>query len=157
MVNLSAPQGDMMQIEIKIDEKCAEPKVIIMTDKMTDEINEIAKRISEQPPFVLAGFKNSEVTVLDPDKIINIYAANQKVYAVTDNGEYTVRLRIYEIEERLYPLGFVRISNSEIINLKKVKGFDLSFSGTICVNFQDGSTSYVSRRYVAKIKQVFGM
>lgn len=149
----------MMQIEIKIkiDERCDEPKIIIVTNKMTDEINQLVKRISEQPPFVLAGFKNSEATILAPDKIIRIYAANQKVYAVTDNGEYSIRLRIYEIEERLYPLGFVRISSSEIINLKKVKGFDLGFSGTICVNFQNGLTSYVSRRYVAKIKQVLGI
>lgn len=146
-----------MQVEIKIDEKCTKPKIIIVTNKMTDEIDEIVKRISEQPPFVLAGFHNSEVTVLDPDKIIRIYAANQKVYAVTDNGEYTMKLRIYEIEERLYPLCFVRISSSEIINIKKVKGFDLGFSGTICVNFQNGSAAYVSRRYVAKIKQVLGI
>lgn len=44
-----------------------------------------------------------------------------------------------------------------IINLKKVKGFDLGFSGTICVNFQNGLTAYVSRHYVAKIKQVLGI
>jgi DNA-binding LytR/AlgR family response regulator len=146
-----------MQIEIKIDEKCAESKIIIVTDKMTDEINEIVKRISEQHPSVLAGFNNNEATVLDPDNIIRVYAAHQKVYAVTDGGEYTVRLRIYEIEERLYPLGFVRISSSEIINLKKVKGFDLGISGTIRVSLQNGSASYVSRRYVAKIKQVLGI
>ncbi len=146
-----------MQVEIKIDEKCTEPKIIIVTDRMTDEINELVKRISEQTPLFLVGFKNSEATILHPDNIIHIYAANQKVYAVTDGGNYTVRLRLYEIEERLYPLGFVRISGSEIINLKKVKGFDLGFSGTICVNFQNGSTAYVSRRYVAKIKRVLGI
>lgn len=146
-----------MLIEIKIDEKCTDPKIIIVTDKMTDEVNEIIKKISEQPPSILAGFQNSEVTVLNPDNIIRVYAANQKVYVATDSGEYTVRLRIYEIEERLYPLGFVRISSSEIINLKKVKGFDLGLSGTICVNLQNGSTAYVSRRYVAKIKQVLGI
>jgi DNA-binding LytR/AlgR family response regulator len=146
-----------MQIEIKIDEKCAESKIIIVTDKMTDEINEIVKRISEQQPSVLAGFKNNEAAVLDPDSIIRVYAAQQKVYAVTNSGEYTVRLRIYEIEERLYPLGFLRISSSEIINLKKVKGFDLGLSGTIRVSLQNGSAAYVSRRYVAKIKQVLGI
>ena len=32
-----------MQIEIKIDEKCKEPKIIVMTDKMTDEVNAIIK------------------------------------------------------------------------------------------------------------------
>ncbi|HMM06875.1 MAG TPA: LytTR family DNA-binding domain-containing protein [Clostridiales bacterium] len=146
-----------MQIEIKIDEKCVEPKMIIVTDKMTEEINELIKRISEQTPLVLVGFQNSEAAILHPDDIIRVYAANQKVYAVTDGSEYTVRLRLYEIEERLSSLGFVRISGSEIINLKKVRGFDLGFSGTICVNFQNGSTAYVSRRYVAKIKRVLGI
>lgn len=33
-----------MQIEIKIDEKCKEPKIIVMTDKMTDEVNAIIKK-----------------------------------------------------------------------------------------------------------------
>lgn len=32
-----------MKIEIKIDENCVEPKVLIVTDKVTDGINEIVK------------------------------------------------------------------------------------------------------------------
>ena len=52
---------------------------------------------------------------------------------------------------------FVRISNSEIINLKKVSGFDLSFVGTICVSLSNGTVTYASRRYVSKIKDLLGM
>ena len=33
-----------MQVEIKIDDSCTEPKVIILTDKVTDEINDILQR-----------------------------------------------------------------------------------------------------------------
>ena len=97
------------------------------------------------------------VTVLDEKDILRIYAANGKVYAVLPTGEYTLRLRLYEAEERLKPSRFVRISNSEIINLKKVRSFDLSFTGTICVILADGSKTYVSRRYVSKIKEVLGI
>ena len=79
------------------------------------------------------------------------------MYAVTGDGEYLLRLRLYELEERLDKSSFVRISNSEIINLKKVRNFDLSFSGTICVSLSDGTVTYVSRRFVAKIKQVLGI
>ena len=64
---------------------------------------------------------------------------------------------MYELEDRLDKNSFVRISNSEIINLKKVKGFDLSFTGTICVKMKNGRVTYVSRRYVSKIKQVLGI
>ena len=37
-----------MQIEIKLDENCKEPKIIVVTNKMTDEINEIMKRLSDE-------------------------------------------------------------------------------------------------------------
>ena len=106
---------------------------------------------------LIAGFREDTVTVLDERDILKIYAAGGKVYAVLPSGEYTLRLRLYEIEERLKPQHFVRISNSEIINLKKVKSFDLSFTGTICVVLSDGSKTYASRRYVAKLKEVLGI
>lgn len=51
----------------------------------------------------------------------------------------------------------IRISNSEIVNLKKVKNLDLSFVGTICMELSNGDVSYVSRRYVSKIKRLLGL
>lgn len=146
-----------MQVEVKFDKSAAEPRVIILTDQMTDEVHSIVRMLSETEPKLIAGFREDTVTVLDEKDILRIYAANGKVYAVLPSGEYTLRLRLYEIEERLKAQHFVRISNSEIINLKKVKSFDLSFTGTICVVLSDGSRTYASRRYVAKLKEVLGI
>jgi len=146
-----------MQIEIKLDENCKEPKIIVVTNKMTDEINEIMKRLSDEQPKMIAGFKDDIVEVLEPFDIYRIFAAAGKVFAETDHGEYTLRLRLYEMEQRLDSNFFVRISNSDIINLRKVKGFDLSFAGTICVTLSNGTVTYVSRRFVAKIKQLLGI
>ena len=146
-----------MQVEIKIDVSVTEPKVIILTGQMTDEINEIVRRLSETEPQMIAGFQNDTVRILEQNSILRIYAANGKVFAATEEGEYLLRLRLYELEERLRRDNFVRISNSEIINLKKVRHFDLSFSGTICVSLSDGRVTYVSRRYVSKIKDVLGL
>lgn len=146
-----------MQIEIKIDASYKEPKIVVLTDKMTDEINTLVKRLSEKTPQMIAGFLEDNLKILDQSDIIRIYAANGKILAVTNNGKYTLRLRLYELEDRLDKNCFVRISNSEIINLKKVKGFDMSFTGTICVTLSNGTVTYVSRRYVAKIKQVLGI
>ena len=135
-----------MQIEIRIDETLSEPKVIILTDKVTEE-----------RPEVIAGFLNETAVPLRQEELIRAYAAGGKVFAVTEHGEYQLRLRLYELENRLDKRSFVRISNSEIINLKWVKGFDLSLSGTICVSMSNGAAAYVSRRYVARIKQVLGI
>ena len=72
-----------MKIEIKIDESCTEPKIVIVTDRVTDKINEIIKKLSVEPSEVLAGFRDEQVTVLEPNEIDRIYASGGKVYAET--------------------------------------------------------------------------
>lgn len=146
-----------MQVEVRIDETCKETRIIVVTDKMTDEINEIIKKLSDEQPRMIAGFKEDVVEILDPDSIYRIYAEAGKVFAETKSDKYLIRLRLYEAEARLERGSFVRISNSDIINLKKVKGFDLSFAGTICVTLLNGTVTYVSRRFVAKIKKLLGI
>ena len=146
-----------MKIEIKVDADCKEPKVVVYTDKVTDEIHDLVRRLSQDLPRVIVGFHEEEASILTEDDLIRVYAEGGKVLAESAQGLYTLRLRLYELEDRLDKKRFVRISNSEIINLGKVKGFDLSFTGTICVNMKNGSATYVSRRYVAKIKQVLGL
>ena len=146
-----------MHVEIKIDETAKETKVIILTDAVTEEVQALMKRLTDQSPPMLAGFRGDSVALLQPEEILRIYASGGKVYAVTALGEYTLRLRLYELEERLSSGSFVRISHSEMVNLRKVRGFDLSFSGTISVQLADGTTTFVSRRYVSKIKQVLGL
>ena len=49
------------------------------------------------------------------------------------------------------------MSHSEIVNWKRVTALDLSLSGTIRVTLTGGVTTYVSRRYVKKIKEVLGI
>ena len=146
-----------MQIKIEFNKAYKEPEIIILTDKMTDDIHRIFKMLSDEKSQIIAGIKNDRVEVLEPNDIIRVYANSKKVFAVTDKGEYMLRLRLYEAEERLSLNQFVRISKSEIINLKKVNNFDLNFAGTICVRFFNNEVTYVSRRYVSEIKKVLGV
>lgn len=146
-----------MQVEIKLDANCEETKIVIYTSKMTEEVNEIVRRLSQESPQIIVGIRDDKLEVLEQTNITRVYAADKRVFAVTDGGQYVVRLRLYELEERLDKSHFVRISNAEIINIKKVQSFDLSFTGTICVSLLDGTVTYVSRRYVAKIKQLLGI
>lgn len=146
-----------MQVEIKIDNSYTESKIVILTAAMTEEVSQIINSLSKETPQIISGSKNEKIEVIQQEDLVRIYANAGKVFAVTNKGEYTLRLRLYELEERLNPSYFVRISNSEIINLKKVKNFDLSFTGTICVELVNGTTTYVSRRYVSKIKKILGI
>lgn len=143
-----------MQIEIQIDSSRSDTKVIVMAPSMTEEVDSLVKMLSDNTPHFLTGSRNNKLEVLEPADLIRIYSSSGKVFAVTPKGEYTLRLRLYELEQRLDHNRFVRISNSEIINLKKVEHFDLNFTGTICAKLTNGTRSYVSRRYLPKIKQM---
>ncbi|MBQ7801702.1 MAG: LytTR family transcriptional regulator [Oscillospiraceae bacterium] len=146
-----------MQIEVKIEPREKETKVIIVTPRMDESVSELMKRISGECPQVIAGFSEDTVCLLDQEEIYRVYAGEGRVYCETRSGTWRSRLRLYELEERLEKSRFVRISNSEIINLKRVKGFDLSLSGTIRVSLTNGAVTYVSRRYMGKIKKVLGL
>lgn len=146
-----------MKVEISIDPSCKEPKIIILTDKMTDEIAEIMKQLSESTMDSLAVFSHRGVVIVSCKEIIRIFTEKQKVYVQTLDNTYTVRMRLYELEAKLDNKRFVRISNSEIVNIRMITNMDISMNGTICVSLKSGMKTYASRRYVKKIKQLFGI
>lgn len=86
-----------------------------------------------------------------------LYGEDKAVRAQTADGAYTVPLRLYELEERLHPFRFARISHSEIVNLGKVRSLDLKLSGTVRLILTDGTVCYASRRYVKRIREALDL
>ena len=87
-----------MQIEIKIDEKCKEPKIIVVTDKMTDEINAVIQRLADEQPQVLAGFmeaKNKcDITIsIDCDGQDDVNAMDEMIRQYKDGCEVVYGVR----------------------------------------------------------------
>ena len=79
-------------------------------------------------------------------------SSNKKVFGYTTDNEFTVKYRLYQLEE-LLPKQFVRISNTEIINSRAIKHLELTTTGIILVHFKNGEQTSSSRRYIKKIKE----
>ena len=146
-----------MKVDVRIDPACAEATVTVTAPRMTDEIEAFLRLLAQKPEAKLIGFRDGEAERLDPADILRVYAGRGKVYAVTERGEFELRMRLYEAEQRLEGGSFARISNAEIVNLDRVQAFDLRLSGTILVRFCDGTVTYASRRYVAALKKILGI
>ena len=149
--------NNQIDIEIKIDENYKVPKLVIYTDQVTDELMKIVNKLKSADEEKLIGFKDDEAFILDFSKIESIYTENKKIYARVENIAYQTKKRIFELEESLIDLNFVRISNSEIVNFKKVLSIDFKLTGTIMLKLESGSNTFVSRRYVKKIKEYLGL
>ncbi|WP_325201209.1 LytTR family DNA-binding domain-containing protein [Oscillibacter sp.] len=145
-----------MKIDVTLDPALEELLVKVLSPGETEELRALLARLEE--PQRLTGFRGAEAVPLDPAEVLRFYGEDKEVRAQTLGGDvYTVRLRLYELEERLDRRTFVRVSHSEIVNWKRVTDLDLSLSGTIRVTLEGGVAAYVSRRYVKKIKEVLGI
>ena len=143
-----------MKIHLEIRDEYPEPEIRICAAALTPEIEKIlqlVERSSGNKP--LNGYRQDTVTPLAPEKILRLYGENQKVFAQTMEGIYQLRERLYELEERLGSEAFLRISHSEIVNRRRICRLDVSLTGTIAVILEGGITTYVSRRYVPRIRK----
>ena len=67
-----------MKVEIQIDENCGEPRLIVVTRQVTDEIQTLIQSLSNTPAAFLAGFQEDELVLLQPREIIRIYAQEKE-------------------------------------------------------------------------------
>jgi len=145
-----------LKVEVHIDPAEPEARVVVHAPAMTEAVRDLLARLGPDSGL-LPGFQGDSVTPLDPADILRFYGEDKDIFAQTRTGTYQVRLRLYELEARLDGRRFVRISHSEIVNLRKVTALDLGLTGTIRMTLDGGVTTYVSRRYVKKIKEALGI
>ena len=143
-----------MEVEIRIDPQQQAPKLVIYTARETPELQQLARQLAGLSLGPVEVWEEDRSFQLQQGEFLRFYTESKGVYAQTLTKTYGVRLRLYELEEHLDKTRFVRISNSEILNLDEVTAVDLSLAGTIRMTLSGGTVCYVSRRYVKKIKEV---
>jgi DNA-binding LytR/AlgR family response regulator len=146
-----------MKVEIKLEPGLTEPYAQIHTAEITEQIQETLKVLGSGQNKVLTGYKDKKIYVLNPQDIICFFCEGQNVFARTSTDKFTVKIRLYELEEQLTGTPFVRISSSAIANADCIDCLEMNFNGTMRVQFKDGSFEYASRRYVIKIKKYLGL
>ena len=149
-----------MQTLIKIEE-CEKPYCVIHTAAESDGIKEIARKISlmdeNGKSTIISAWDGDYCIQVKQNELLRIYSMDKKVYLECQNEEepLLLKMRLYEFEELAERCGwtdFIRISNTDIVNLSKVKNFDMSLTGIVKVNYGEGKVAIVSRRYMNKIK-----
>ena len=120
-----------MQIKTIIDKKYKETEIHVLKDSLDDEVRNVVRELHGIFDETLTGTdERGNKCVLRPLDIVSFYAEGQRVFAIDDSERYSVSSKLYELEEKYGKSGFVRISKSEVVNFKKIKSLDMSFTGT---------------------------
>ena len=148
---------NMVDIEVVLDEQYVEPHVTIRTKTNTQQVENIIcaiENVSNSDYPQIAANKDDKLVFVSQRDIVRIHTEGRKLILQTDGETYTVKRTLAGIEDVLDKARFLRISQSEIINLYKVRCFDFNMSGTIGVEFDCGIKSWVSRSRVKQIKSL---
>jgi len=132
-----------------------EEKVLIYAKKETEHIKEI-KKLAECDQVNLTGYCKDEIVKLSPKDIYILTIINNKVYAITKEKSYSLKERLYVLENALGN-DFIKINQSSLANIKKIESFDAAISGTLKIRFKNGYTDYVSRRQLKFVKERLGL
>lgn len=142
-----------MNVTFKENSQLAEDIIILEAKEKTDLIEDLIAHL-EQTKIVLkckSSLNQKEVLCPIVD-FFTFFSANKKVYGKTKNSEYIMPYRLYELEHLLQKR-FIRISNTEIINLDYVQKLEVTNSGIILILFKNGEQTSSSRRYLKEIKE----
>ena len=146
---------DMVEIEVVPDERYTDPFVTIRTRSNTQQVENIICAIEDASHSdfpQIAAVKDDAVVFVSQRDVVRVHTEGRKIVIQTENETYTVKRTLAGLEDVLNASRFLRISQSEIINLYKVKSFDFNLAGTIGVEFDCGIKSWVSRSRVKQIK-----
>ena len=143
-----------MKFKLFIDKE-REEEVIVYAHEKSRLVSEIESLI-EDSASELVGFNRGEAIRISAGDVYSFVLEEGRLFAVAENEKFLIKSRLYKVEEKL-PQNFVKINQSCIANIKKIKKFDVTVSGTLKVVFKNGYTDYVSRRNIKKVKERLGL
>jgi DNA-binding LytR/AlgR family response regulator len=115
------------------------------TQAKSNRVNEVAR---------IAIKAKGRVLFVDPIDVVAAKAQGNYVVLVHKSGSYFVRETMATAEQKLTPLGFVRIHRSILVNTILVKDLRRDNTGTYVLRTTDGSEHPVGRAYKGNLKVI---
>ncbi len=129
---------------------------LILTVRERNELVEKIEEIIGLKNDILLGYKENEILRISPSDADCFFTDNNKIYAYVGKEKYQLKVRLYQLEEML-DSNFMKINRGCLVNVKKIRKFEMSFGGTISVVLTNGFSDYISRRELKNVKRRMGL
>ena len=145
-----------MNIRICEDPACADIEVVVRCRQLDDTVLSLLERLRVYDAK-LTGERDGATYVLAAADVLYADTADKKTFLYTADAVYETPLRLYELEERLAPWDFVRVSKAMIVNFGKTQSISPDFAGRLQLTLENGEKVGVSRKYAPAIKGKLGL
>ena len=141
-----------MKITLNQDPAFPETEVIINCPQADEDILRLVAmlRIHQKK---LVGTLEGEQHLLDVRDILYIDTVDKRTFLYTGKTVYESALRLYELEDGLQNLDFLRVGRSAIVNFRRIRSIRPELGGRLLLTMENGEQLYVSRQYAVAMKE----
>ena len=147
-----------MKVEINLDKSVAKggAYAVINCCEITETVLEAQKYLLGlgSDEGVIIGSENGRTVIIERSELYLIRSENGKTQLVCKDKSYESPKPLKDFETLR---GFMRISKSCIVNLKKLKHVEPHYSGLMLLQLKNGSKEYISRKYLPELKRWLGL
>lgn len=141
-----------MIVKLEQDLSKKEMEVLIKYPNMTREVAHIVSLIQAADKRIKCNAEGNEKLV-DISDIYYIESVDKRTFVYCEQVVYRTELRLYQLLEILTKIGFVQISKSCILNLNVLDSLKPLINSRMEATLKNGERLFVTRKYLAKIKQ----
>lgn len=140
-----------MNIQIEQDASLRTPEITIRCAVIDEDILRILSMLRMENQKI-TGTKDGDLHLLDAREILWFESVDKRTWCYTRNDMFECHLRLYELEERLVCMDFVRISKSVLVNFRRIRSIHPDFGGRLTLTLENGEKQVVSRQYAPTIR-----
>lgn len=141
-------------MEIQIIETTETPlQVLIRCQKADSRIQRLRAHIALFDSRLQAR-DGEETCFVDACDVLYFESVDNRTFLYTADAVLEIRQRLYELELLLSERDFLRISKSQIVNLRKISALRPELNRTILATMCNGEKLSVSRKYVPALRRL---
>jgi DNA-binding LytR/AlgR family response regulator len=133
-----------------------ETEITINCNKISTDVEKLISMLRVMD-LKLTGRKDTQTYILDAAKVLYIDTVDKKTFFYTRNDVFETDLKLYELEEQLAALDFIRANKSCIINFSQIISIKADIDGKLLITMSNNEKLFVSRQYAQDVKKKLGV
>ena len=127
------------------------PEVTIAYREMTTSVQRVSEYVRNVERTIFCKKDNEEYSILIND-IFYFESVDKKIFVYCEKEVYRSNYKLYELEEMLSQVGFVRVSKSVLLNVEKLTAIKTLVNSKLEAKLSNGESVCVTRKYLKDIK-----
>lgn len=145
-----------MKIHINEDPGYKDTEITINCSKISPAVEKMITMLRVLD-MKLTGKKGDQTYILDASKVLYIDTVDKKTFFYTQQEVFETDSKLYELEEQLASLDFIRANKSCIINFNQIVAIKPDIDGKLLLTMSNNEKLFVSRQYAPIIKKKLGV